>query len=81
MAHATSDINHVRMAFGFGIIVMVDTILLGGAILAIMIWTHPKLTAMAMIPMPALIFFTRHLGKKCMIFTPPPRNRFPNSLK
>ncbi len=38
--------------------------LLGGAILAIMIWTHPKLTAMAMIPMPALVFFTRHLGKK-----------------
>jgi len=64
MAHATSDINHVRMAFGFGIIVLVDTVLLGGAILAIMIWTHPGLTAMAMIPMPALIFFTRHLGKK-----------------
>ncbi len=64
MAHATSDINHVRMAFGFGIIVLVDTVLLGGAILAIMIWTHPKLTAMAMIPMPALIFFTRYLGKK-----------------
>jgi ATP-binding cassette, subfamily B, multidrug efflux pump len=64
MAHATSDINHVRMAFGFGIIVLVDTVLLGGAILAIMIWTDPKLTAMAMIPMPALIFFTRNLGKK-----------------
>ena len=64
MAHATSDINHVRMAFGFGIIVLVDTILLGGAILAIMIWTHPKLTAMTLIPMPALIFFTRYLGKK-----------------
>ncbi|MEX1298318.1 MAG: ABC transporter ATP-binding protein [Desulfotignum sp.] len=64
MAHATSDINHVRMAFGFGIIVLVDTVLLGGAILGIMIWTHPSLTAMAMIPMPALIFFTRHLGKK-----------------
>ncbi|HKL01970.1 MAG TPA: ABC transporter ATP-binding protein [Desulfotignum sp.] len=64
MAHATSDINHVRMAFGFGIIVLVDTLLLGGAILAIMIWTHPKLTAMALIPMPALIFFTRYLGKK-----------------
>ncbi len=64
MAHATSDINHVRMAFGFGIIVLVDTLLLGSAILAIMIWTHPKLTAMALIPMPALIFFTRHLGRK-----------------
>jgi ATP-binding cassette subfamily B protein len=64
MAHATSDINHVRMAFGFGIIVLVDTVLLGGAILAIMIWTHPTLTAMTLIPMPALIFFTRYLGKK-----------------
>ncbi|MCA1785215.1 MAG: ABC transporter ATP-binding protein, partial [Desulfobacteraceae bacterium] len=64
MAHATSDLNHVRMAFGFGIIVLVDTVLLGGAIVAIMIWTHPKLTAVAMIPMPALIFFTRYLGKK-----------------
>ncbi|MCF8074817.1 MAG: ABC transporter ATP-binding protein/permease [Desulfotignum sp.] len=64
MAHATSDINHVRMAFGFGIIVLVDTVLLGGAILAIMVWTHPKLTALALIPMPVLIFFTRFLGKK-----------------
>ena len=64
MAHATSDINHVRMAFGFGLIALVDTILLGGTTLAIMLWTHPKLTAMAMIPMPFLIFVTRTLGKK-----------------
>ncbi|MCP3955574.1 MAG: ABC transporter ATP-binding protein [Desulfobacterales bacterium] len=64
MAHATSDINHVRMAFGFGLIALVDTILLGGTTLAIMLWTHPKLTAMAMIPMPFLIVVTRTLGKK-----------------
>ncbi len=64
MAHATSDINHVRMAFGFGLIALVDTILLGGTTLAIMLWTHPKLTAMAMIPMPFLIFVTRTLGRK-----------------
>ncbi len=68
MAHATSDINHIRMAFGFGLIVLVDTILLGGATLAIMIWTHPKLTAIAMIPMPFLIFVTRTLGKKMHAF-------------
>ena len=68
MAHATSDINHVRMAFGFGLIVLVDTILLGGATLAIMLWTHPKLTALAMIPMPALIFVTRRLGEKMHLF-------------
>ena len=64
MAHATSDINHVRMAFGFGLIALVDTILLGGTTLAIMLWTHPKLTAIAMIPMPFLIYVTRTLGKK-----------------
>ena len=68
MAHATSDINHIRMAFGFGLIVLVDTILLGGATLGIMIWTHPKLTAIAMIPMPFLIFATRTLGKKMHAF-------------
>ncbi len=68
MAHATSDINHIRMAFGFGLIVLVDTILLGGATLAIMIWTHPKLTALAMIPMPFLILATRILGKKMHAF-------------
>lgn len=64
MAHATSDINHIRMAFGFGIIVLVDIILLGGATIGIMIWTDPKLTALALIPMPFLILFTKHLGKK-----------------
>ncbi len=68
MAHATSDINHVRMAFGFGLIVLVDTVLLGGATLAIMFWTHPKLTALAMIPMPLLVFLTRYLGKKMFVF-------------
>ncbi|MCF6248067.1 MAG: ABC transporter ATP-binding protein/permease [Desulfobacula sp.] len=68
MAHATSDINHIRMAFGFGLIVLVDTLLLGGATLTIMFWTHPKLTAIAMIPMPFLIIVTRVLGKKMHTF-------------
>ena len=68
MAHATSDINHVRMAFGFGLIVLVDTVLLGGATLAIMFYTHPELTALAMIPMPFLVVVTRVLGKKMHTF-------------
>lgn len=68
MAHATSDINHIRMAFGFGLIVLIDTILLGGTTLGIMIWTHPKLTLLAMIPMPLLVILTRNLGKKMHLF-------------
>lgn len=68
MAHAVSDINHIRMAFGFGVIVLVDIILLGGATVVIMAATHPKLTALAVIPMPFLILVTRVLGKKMHLF-------------
>ncbi len=64
MTHATSDINHVRMAFGFGLIGLVDIILLGGATIGIMVWTDPKLTALALIPMPFLILCTKYLGNK-----------------
>ncbi|MBU0971279.1 MAG: ABC transporter ATP-binding protein/permease [Proteobacteria bacterium] len=68
MTHATSDITHVRMAFGFGLMVLVDTFLLGGITIAIMIWTDPKLTALAMIPMPFLVWFTKRLGQKMHTF-------------
>lgn len=68
MAHATSDINHVRMAFGFGIIAMVDMILLGGACITIMVWTSPKLTLLTLIPMPFLVISTKVLGKKMHLF-------------
>ena len=64
MAHATSDIIHVRMAFGFGIIALVDTLLLGSACVGIMVWTSPKLAALCLIPLPFLIITTKHLGNK-----------------
>lgn len=68
MAHATSDINHVRMAFGFGLIVLVDTLLLGGTCIAIMAWTNPGLTLLTLLPMPFLILATKILGKKMHTF-------------
>ena len=68
MAHAVSDINHIRMAFGFGLIVFVDIILLGGATLAIMFITDTKLTLLAMIPMPLLIIVTKIMGEKMHTF-------------
>ncbi len=68
MAHATSDINHVRMAFGFGIIALVDTLLLGGTCIAIMAWTNPKLTLLTLLPMPLLVIATKSLGTKMHTF-------------
>ncbi len=64
MAHATSDINHIRMAFGMGIIALTDAVLLGSASIAIMMWMNPKLTVIALLPMPFLIVIIRLLGKK-----------------
>jgi ATP-binding cassette subfamily B protein len=64
MAHATSDILHVRMAFGFGIIALVDTLLLGSACIGIMVWTSPKLAALCLIPLPFLVVVTKNLGNR-----------------
>ncbi|WP_321494699.1 ABC transporter ATP-binding protein [uncultured Desulfobacter sp.] len=64
MAHATSDILHVRMAFGFGIIALVDTILLGSACIGIMVWTSPDLAALCLIPLPFLVLSTKYLGNR-----------------
>ena len=64
MAHATSDILHVRMAFGFGIIALVDTLLLGSACIGIMVWTSPKLAALCLIPLPFLVVVTKSLGNR-----------------
>lgn len=64
MAHATSDITHVRMAFGLGIIVLVDTLLLGTACIGIMVWTSPKLAVLCLLPLPFLVLVTKNLGNR-----------------
>ncbi|PIE62580.1 MAG: multidrug ABC transporter ATP-binding protein [Desulfobacter postgatei] len=64
MAHATSDIVHVRMAFGFGIIALVDTLFLGSACIGIMVWTSPRLAALCLIPLPFLVLSTKYLGDR-----------------
>ncbi len=64
MAHATSDIVHVRMAFGFGIIALVDTLFLGSACIGIMVWTSPRLATLCLIPLPFLVLSTKYLGDR-----------------
>ena len=68
MAHATSDINHIRMAFGFGIIALTDILLLGIATITIMLYLNVKLTLFALIPMPLLVIVTKILGGKMHSF-------------
>ncbi len=68
MTHATSDINHIRMAFGFGLIALTDILLLGIATITIMLYLNVKLTLFALIPMPLLVIVTKILGGKMHSF-------------
>ncbi len=64
MAHATNDINNVRMAVGMGVVALTDGIFLGSAAIGFMAYINVRLTALAMIPMPVIIIFTRIFGRK-----------------
>lgn len=63
MAHATNDINAVQMTAGAGILTIADSIITGGAVLITMALTvSPKLTLIAMIPLPFMVILTSWYG-------------------
>ena len=72
MAHATNDINAVRMAFGHGIVMMTDAIFLTSATIIIMVATIDiRLTAAALLPLPVIAAIMIFFGKMV-------QNRFTN---
>jgi len=58
MAHATNDIEAVRMSISLGIVFLVDTIILGVLTIFFMIYIHPLLTLYAILPMPLITVIT-----------------------
>jgi len=64
MAHATNDINNIRMAVGMGMVAMTDAVFLGSAAICFMAYINVKLTLFALIPMPAIVLVTRTLARK-----------------
>ncbi len=64
MAHATNDIQHVRMALGMGMVALTDAIVLGTAAIAFMIYINKLLTLIALIPMPLVVLGARFFSKK-----------------
>lgn len=64
MAHATNDINAVRMAMGMGVLMITDTVFLTTTTLVIMISTIDiKLTLLALIPLPIIAIGSLQFGK------------------
>ncbi|MCK9329004.1 MAG: ABC transporter ATP-binding protein [Candidatus Cloacimonetes bacterium] len=64
MAHATNDLNAVRMLFGMGFIAGADIILMATASFLFMITINVKLTLMAIIPLPLLSFMIGYFGSR-----------------
>lgn len=64
MAHATNDINAVRMALGMGVVMITDAIFITLAALFMMIRTTDlTLTILALFPLPFLAYTVERLGK------------------
>lgn len=63
MAHATNDINAVRMALGPGIIMITDSIVLTLITLFIMLSINVKLTLLSLIPLPFVALVSGKFGK------------------
>ncbi len=64
MAHATNDIQQVRMAAGMGLVAFNDAIVLGAAAVGFMLYIDVRLTLYVLIPMPLIVLTTRLLGRR-----------------
>jgi ATP-binding cassette subfamily B protein len=68
MAHATNDINQVRMATGMGMVALNDALVLGTAAIGFMLYINVQLTLLVLVPAPLIIlgtrFFSRQMHKR-----------------
>ena len=64
MAHATNDINQVRMATGMGMVAFNDAIVLGAAAVGFMLYINVRLTLFVLIPAPLIVLGTRFFSRQ-----------------
>jgi len=68
MAHATNDIQQVRMAAGMGLVALNDAVVMGAAAIGFMAFISPTLTGLVLVPMPLIAvsarFFSRRMHRR-----------------
>ena len=68
MAHATNDIQQVRMAAGMGLVALNDAVVLGAAAVGFMAYINIQLTLFVLIPMPFIavgtLFFSKRMHRR-----------------
>ena len=64
MAHATNDLNAIRMALGMAVVALIDGVVLGLMAIGFMTHINLSLTLYALIPAPFLVLITNQVGKR-----------------
>jgi len=64
MALATNDLSSVQLATGMGVVAMVDAVFMGLAAFGFMLYINPRLTFIALAPMPVLALTTGLLSRR-----------------
>jgi len=64
MARSVNDMNAVRMAMGMGVVALADALVLGTATIGFMLHLSPRLTVIALIPMPLIVVFSRRMTRR-----------------
>ncbi|WP_033541565.1 ABC transporter transmembrane domain-containing protein [Planococcus sp. CAU13] len=64
MAHATNDLQAVQMTAGAGVLTLVDSLAVGGFVIAAMAITIDwKLTLIVLLPLPLMAYLTNYYGR------------------
>ena len=63
MTRATSDITHVRMVLGPGLMYTTNALVMFPLVVALMLWLDWRLTLLVLIPVPLVSFSMRYLGR------------------
>jgi ATP-binding cassette subfamily B protein len=64
MAHATNDIQQIRMAAGMGIVALNDAVVMGAAAIGFMVYINLPLTGLVLIPMPLIAVSARYFSRR-----------------
>jgi len=64
MAHATNDIQQIRMAAGMGLVALNDAVVMGAAAIGFMAYINLPLSGLVLIPMPLIAVSARYFSRQ-----------------
>jgi ATP-binding cassette subfamily B protein len=69
LSRFTNDLSNVRMLAGFGVLTMVNSLLVYIVTLVMLLRLSPTLTAIALIPYPLMFLFVKRMSKRMLVLT------------